>query len=168
MKNILQLSSAADITAWGNYFLKVASPTISIDPVTGLDRVAIVKDLQILPEATTVIISTALYLIDANGDPLNAYIRASDKNIFPIEVKITANNESYINLQNMQVSSISGLTAGVDYLLPADCESITNLSGLPQTVSHLPEFEAYRIIAKSNAIDLFALMTNAIVQSTKI
>ena len=169
MKNILQLSTAADIQAWADYFLVVKSPDITVDPATGLNRAAVVKGLEIYPEATTLFINIALYLVEANGTPLNSFVNPSEsKNIFPVEIKLPATNESYINLQTLSITSITGLTEGVEYLNPADCETISNLSELPLTVYILPEFEAYRIIAKSNPVDLFALMTNAIKTSTKI
>lgn len=169
MKNILQLSTSSDIAAWGAYFLAVPSPYIAVDPSTNLNRVALVKSLEIYTEAKTVDINVVLYVLDANGNPINGYVNSNQKNIKPVEVKVPATNASYVNLQTMQVvANVDNLTEGVDYLLPEDCESISTMAGLPQTVTHLPEFEAYRIISKSSAIDLFALMGNAIVQSTKI
>ena len=169
MKNILQLSTAQDIQAWADYFLVVKSPDIAVDSITGLDRAAVVKGLEIYPEAATLYINVGLYLLESDGTPLNSFVNPTvSKNIFPVEVKIPATNESYINLQTLQVGPITGLTEGVDYLLPEDCQTIKTLAELPQTVYMLPEFEAYRIIAKSSSINLFTLMTNAIVQSTKI
>jgi hypothetical protein len=169
MKNILQLSTASDLTAAGNYFLAVSSPSIAVDPATGLNRAAIVKGFEIYVESTTVIVNAVLYLLDSNGNPINGFVNAAQKNIVPVEIRIPANNESYVNLQNMQVvANLNGLTSGIDYLTPAACESLTSLAQLPQTVSRLPEFEAYRLIAKSGDINLFTLMANAIVQSTKI
>jgi hypothetical protein len=169
MKNILQLSTAQDIQAWADYFLVVKSPDIAVDPATNLDRAAIVKGLEIYPEATTLYINTVLYLLEVDGTPLNVFVNPQEsKNIFPVEIKIPATNENYINLQTLAITSITGLTEGVDYLNPTHCEPISNMSELPGTVYVLPEFEAYRIMAKSSAIDLFALMTNAIITSTKI
>lgn len=169
MKNILQLSTITDIQAWANYFLVVKSPDIAVDSATGLNRAAIVKGLEIYPEGATLYINVILYLLEADGTPLNSYVNPQEsKNIFPVEIKIPATNEKYINLQTLAITNIAGLTEGEDYLIPEHCETISTLSDLPQTVYVLPEFEAYRIIAKSNSIDLFALMTNAIITSTKI
>lgn len=169
MKNILQLSTAADIQSWADYFLVVKSPDIAVDPATSLNRAAVVKGLEIYPEATTLYINIALYLLEANGTPLNSFVNPQEsKNIFPVEIKIPATNENYINLQTLAVTSITGLTEGVDYLNPEHCEDKSTLADLPQTVYVLPEFEAYRLIAKSDSINLFALMTNAIITSTKI
>lgn len=169
MKNILNLSTAADIQAWADYFLVVKSPDIAVDPATNLNRAAVVKGLEIYPDVATLFINVVLYILEADGTPINALMPGSEtKNILPVEIKIPATNEKYINLQTLAVTSITGLTEGVDYLTPENCESISVLSELPQTVYVLPEFEAYRIIAKSNSIDLFALMTNAIITSTKL
>jgi len=174
MKNILQLSTEADIQAWADYFLVVKSPDITVDSVTGLNRVAVVKGLEIYPEATSLFINVALYLLKANGDPLNSFVDQTSKNIFPVEIKIPATNEKYINLQTLAIVDITELVnglplvEGVDYLNPVHCEPISNMSELPGTVYILPEFEAYRIMAKSSSIDLFALMTNAIITSTKL
>jgi len=177
MKNLLQLTTAQELANQKNYFQVIESPTITADPTTGLNRAAIVKNLNILAEAQVVDISIVLYVLDANGNPLNGYVDSGIKNIFPVEIPILATNNSYISLSTLQVTDISGLTEGVDYLLPADCETITNLgayhasnnpTGLPAGVGYLPEFEAYRLIAKSQPVDLFALMANAITQSTKI
>lgn len=169
MKKILELTTIEDLQDWSDYFLVVDS--IDPDPVTGLDRVAIVRNMHIDQEDTSVLINTVIYLLDENGAPINGRYIKEQKNIIPIEVAVTANNLSYVNLQTMQVitqETLDTLEEGVDYLLPEDCETITSLAGLPVGVGYLPEFEAYRIIAKSSPIDLFALMTNAIVQSTKI
>ena len=168
MKNILNLSTAADIQAWADYFLVVKSPSITVDSTTGLNRAAVVKGLEIYPEAASLFINVALYILDSDGDPLNGFVDSAVKNIFPVEIKIPATNEKYINLQTLQISPITGLTEGVDYLLPEDCQTISTSSQLPNTVYLLPEYEAYRIIAKSDPIDLFALMANAIITSTKI
>lgn len=168
MKNILQLSTAADIQAWADYFLVVKSPDITVDPITGLNRAAIVKGLEVYPESTTLYINIALYLLKTDGTPLNSYVDGTNKNIFPVEIKLPATNDKYINIQTLAITDITDLTEGVDYLNSADCESISNMSELPNTVYILPEFEAYRIMAKSSSIDLFALMTNAIKTSTKI
>lgn len=167
MKNILDLTTALDITEWENYFLVVR--TINPDPVTQLDRVAIVRNIHIDPEETSVLINVVLYILDTNGNPINGKFNTIQKNIIPIEVPVTANNNSYVNLFTMQVNAdISGLEEGIDYLLPEDCKALITTSDIALGVSHLPEFEAYRLIAKSSPIDLFALMINAIVQSTKI
>lgn len=169
MKNILQLSTAADIQAWADYFLVVKSPNIAADSATGLNRAAVVKGLEIYPEAATLYINTVLYLLDTDGTPLNSFVNPGvSKNIFPVEIKVPATNEKYINLQTLAVTSITGLTEGTDYLNPEHCEDKATLADLPQTVYILPEYEAYRLIAKSSPIDLFMLMTNAIVTSTKI
>jgi hypothetical protein len=168
MKNILQLSTATDIQAWADYFLVVKSPDIAVDSITGLNRAVVVKGLEIYPEATTLYINVALYILKANGDPLNSYVDPTNKNILPVEIQIPATNEKYINLQTLALTSITGLTEGVDYLNPVNCETVSNMSELPGTVYILPEFEAYRIMAKSSSIDLFALMTNAIITSTKL
>lgn len=169
MKNILQLSTAADIQAWADYFLVVKSPDIAVDPATGLNRAAVVKGLEIFPEATTLFINVALYLLEADGTPLNSFVQPTEsKNIFPVEIKVPATNDNYINLQTLQITSITGLTEGVDYLNPTHCQDKSTLADLPSTVYVLPEFEAYRLIAKSDSINLFILMFNAIVTSTKI
>jgi hypothetical protein len=169
MKNILNLSTAADIEAWADYFLVVKSPDIAVDSITGLNRAAIVKGLEIFPDSAVLFINTVLYVLESDGTPINAIIPGSEtKNIFPVEIKIPATNEKYINIQTLAITSITGLTEGVDYLDPESCEPISNMSELPGTVYVLPEFEAYRIMAKSSAIDLFALMTNAIITSTKL
>ena len=169
MKNILNLSTAADIQAWADYFLVVKSPDIAIDPTTGLNRAAIVKGLEIYPDVAALFINVVLYILETDGTPINATMPGSEtKNIFPVEIRIPATNDKYINIQTLAVTSIAGLTEGVDYLNPENCESISTLADLPQTVYVLPEFEAYRVIAKSNSIDLFALMTNAIITSTRL
>ena len=168
MKNILQLSTEADIQAWADYFLVVKSPDIAVDPITGLNRAAIVKGLEIYPESTTLFINIALYLLKSDGTPLNSYVDGTNKNIFPASIQIPATNANYINLTTLALADITGLTEGVDYLNPSACETVSNMSELPETVYILPEFEAYRIMARSSSIDLFALMKNAIITSTKI
>jgi hypothetical protein len=168
MKNILQLSTAADIQAWADYFLVVKSPDIAVDPITGLNRAAVVKGLEIYPEATTLFINVVLYLLEADGTPLNSYVDSNNKNIFPAEIKLPATNATYINLMTLALADITGLTEGVDYLNPPACETVSNMSEIPGTVYILPEFEAYRLMAKSSSIDLFALMKNAIITSTKL
>lgn len=168
MKNILQLSTATDIQAWADYFQVVKSPAIAIDTVTGLNRAAVVKGLEIYPEAASLFINVALYILDSSGNPLNGFVNPTIKNIFPVEVKIPATNEKYINLSTLQITAITGLTEGVDYLLPEHCEDKSFLTDLPETVYVLPEFEAYRIVAKSNSIDLMQLIANAVITSTKI
>jgi hypothetical protein len=177
MKNILALTTAQDLTDWGNYFQVIKSPSIAVDPTTGLDRAAVVTRLDIKFEGQIVDIGVILYVLDVSGNPINGYQDTSVKNIFPVDIPILATNNSYISLSTLVVTDISGLTEGVDYLLPENCETLTNLgaydastnpTGLPAGVGYLPEFEAYRLMAKSQAVDLVALMANAINQSTKI
>lgn len=169
MKNILQLSTEADITEISGYFL--VSNSITSDPATGLDRIAIVKGLEIYPESQTVNIKTVIYLVDALGNPLNGFVNSTHKNVFPVEVSVIGDNKSIVNLQTMQVLKTEQELAAVNssnYSTPAQCEAYTTLADLPVGTAYLPEFEAYRLIAKTQPIDLFALMENAIVQSTRI
>lgn len=148
MKNILALTTAQDLTDWGTEFLVVQSPDIAVDPATGLNRAAVVKSFEILPEATTVIVNIVLYLLDNNGNPLNGFQKPEDRNVVPVQIEIPATNDSYISLSTFEViTDLTGLTYGVDYL---------------------EEYEAYRLQAKGGPIDLFALMALAINQSTKI
>lgn len=148
MKNILHLSTAADLQTWDDYFLVVKSPDISVDSVTGLNRAAVVKNFNISPENQSVLVSIVLYLLDSNGNPINGYTNKDHMNILPVEVTIPANNDSYVSLTTFEViSDLTGLTYGVDYL---------------------EEFEAYRQLAKSQDIDLFELMARAIITSSKI
>lgn len=146
MKNILTLTTAQDLTDWGDYFLKVTD--IDPDPATGLDRVAIVRNLHIDPESTSVMINTVVYIVDSNGDPLNGRMNPAHKNTIPVEVAVTATNKSYISLSTFEV--------------------ITDLTGLTHGVDYMEEFEAYRLQAKGGPINLFSLMTFAIQTSTKI
>lgn len=170
MKNILQLSTSTDVEAIGKYFKVV--DTIDPDPSTGLDRIAIVKSLEIYAEAAVVDIKTVVYIVDANGNPLNGYVNSAHKNIFPAEINVTATNNSIVNLQTMQVlkteQELADVEDGVNYVNPTDCEQLETLADLPVGTLYLPEFEAYRLIARTQPIDLFQLMENAIVQSTKI
>lgn len=148
-KDLTLLTTKQDLDAWKDYFLLVEN--LSVDPDTGLKRSAVVNGPFIDAQKRQVEMIAVVYNIDADGNPINGKADAK-KSIYPRQLLIAATNSFYIDLR----------VPGFKVLTPEQ------IQGLKYGVDYIEEFEAYRSYAKSNPIDIFALMENSVRQSSLI
>lgn len=143
-KSPLYLSTAAQLNEWAIDTLVVTD--IPADSETGKNRAVVLRKFNSDFEKREVVIDTVLYLLDDDGNPINAYIGNNSKNIFPSEVLIIANNKAFVRLSNRLI------------VTPEQIET----EHLVEGVDYLAEYEAYRLYAKTNQIFLFQLIENSI------
>jgi hypothetical protein len=149
-KNLKDFTTKQDLQDWKDYFLLVEN--IPDDQDTKLKRSVAVNGFNIDGQKQAVEMLSVVYNLDVDGNPINGLIDPKRGNIIPRTVLISANNGFYVDLRTpgfkvLTAEEVKPLKYGVDYI---------------------EEFEAYRLYAKGNPIDIFALMENSVRQSSLI
>lgn len=154
LKDILKLTTAQDITDW-NSESKVVTD-IAADPITGNARVAVIGNMYPDFNARRLSYHVVVYNIKQNGDPINGRESMADGNIFPKEVMIIADNNSFVSM-----------TPPFAIIPPQDVTE-DMMNNVDYGIAYMREYDLYRYMAKSGDINIFQLMENGIKTSSKI
>jgi len=153
MQDILKLQTALELTDWTNRGL---THSVSDDPVTGKNRIALMGGFDHIDFNNNKLgVYVVIYNLDDNGKPLNGRLSKADGSIYPKEILIQANNETFV--------SLPGLT-----VIPNEDVTDDMRNNVDYGNGYMREFDAYFAVAQAGAINLFDLIRNAIDTSSQV